>query len=62
MPSPSKQYTYDGVTLDLDGWAKRTGINKLTLSSRLLRSWSYERVFTRRPTKPVRIKFGQPWD
>lgn len=42
-----KVHTYNGISDDLSGWSKRTGISKGSLKNRLHLGWSLERVFTR---------------
>jgi len=38
--------TFDGVSLSLGQWAKKTNINRKTLSTRLGRGWPVERTLT----------------
>lgn len=38
--------THCGVTLPLDEWSRRVGINPKTVRDRLKRGWSYERALT----------------
>lgn len=45
--------THDGVTLCLKDWALKTGINRLTISSRIANGWSIAKTLT---TKPRKIK------
>lgn len=47
MPAPL-YYTHNGMTLTLADWAKRTGINKRSLRSRIKMGWPMERVISRR--------------
>lgn len=42
--------TYNGETLPLHAWAKRTGINKMTLHSRIASGWPIEKAL-RRPAR-----------
>ena len=41
--------TYLGFTLSVAEWARRAGINRLTLSSRLMSGWSIEKALTTKP-------------
>lgn len=50
-------YFYAGVTDTLSGWARRTGIPRMTIKARLFRGWPIERALTeqsriRRPKEP----------
>jgi hypothetical protein len=45
--SQAKQYTYDGVTLNLRAWSERLGIDLDTLRSRLDKGWTVEQALTR---------------
>jgi len=50
----AKLITYQGETLPLAQWAKRFGINKETINSRLSRGWTIERAFTEARSKAGR--------
>lgn len=38
--------TYDGITLTIKEWAKRTNLNEVTLRKRLAAGWTIEQCFT----------------
>ena len=42
-----KTLTYEGETLTLKEWAARKGLNASTVTNRLAKGWSMERVFSK---------------
>lgn len=50
-PAP-KVYTCNGISDDLDGWVRRTGISKGALKNRLRLRWPFQRVFM----TPVKVR------
>jgi len=52
--SSSRVIEYDGMSLCLQEWADRLGLNKRTLRERLERGWSVERALT----EPLQSQFS----
>lgn len=46
QPKQPKQYTFDGMTMSVNEWAKHLGVNPLTLHTRLRRAYPLDKVFT----------------
>lgn len=44
-----KKYEYNGESLSISEWARRTGKPRATIAGRLLRGWSIERALTEPP-------------
>ncbi|MFG1332532.1 hypothetical protein V5F41_14960 [Xanthobacter autotrophicus] len=45
-PRQPKQYTFDGMTMSVNEWARHLGISPLTLQTRLRRAYPLDKVFT----------------
>jgi len=39
--------THDGVTLNISGWSRRTGIRQVTIGARIRRGWSVQDTLTK---------------
>ena len=50
--------TFNGETHNITEWAKITGINRGTISSRLDLGWSAEKIFSAKPQKKIIIIFN----
>ena len=44
--SRAKYYTYDGKTLTLNEWSKRTGLDTAVIRMRLHNGWSFQRAIS----------------
>lgn len=45
----SKLLTFGGETVNLAGWARRTGLSRITIGQRLRKGWSVEKALTTPP-------------
>jgi len=42
----NRKYSYNGITLSVSEWSRKTGIDRVTISQRIKRGWSIESALT----------------